>query len=94
MPPKIRAYRALPRFRKAFQKLPAEKQQEVEATLRDLIQPTIPNSRGVKRLQGTRKNEGEIWEARLDRKFRLTFRMDEDIAVLRNVGPHEILSDP
>lgn len=94
MPPSIRAFRRLPRFDRALKKLPEERHDQLKELLQDLLLPAIPNGRHVKLMSGIPKRDGDIWEARLDRKFRLTFHMDGDVAVLRNIGPHDILNDP
>lgn len=94
MPPTIRAYRALRRFEKAAKTLPSDQKEKLKKALYDLQRPDVPGVRNAKKMRGLGKRYGEIWEAKLDDKCRLTFHMDDDVAVLRNVGPHDILNDP
>ena len=39
----------------------------------------------VKKMKGT----NYIWEARVSRSIRITFQVERDVIVLRNIGPHD-----
>ena len=39
-------------------------------------------------------NQDDIWEARIDEHYRMTFQIYNDIIILRRVGTHEIYRKP
>ncbi len=72
-------------FKTAFQDLSDRDRTRVEKALwlmaSDLRHPGLR----VKKMEGT----GTVWEARASRSIRITFQVDGDTIVLRNVGPHD-----
>ncbi len=73
------------RFRRAYRALTAEDRQRVQNALRRLAEnPRHPGLR-VKKMRGA----GGIWEARASRALRITFEMEGDVLILRNVGGHD-----
>ena len=73
------------RFRKAYGGLAEGDAKRVRKALELLAtDPRHPRLR-VKEMQGTAK----IWEARASDSLRITFEVDEDRIVLRNVGSHD-----
>jgi mRNA-degrading endonuclease RelE of RelBE toxin-antitoxin system len=73
------------RFDQAYAKLPAEIQrQAVEQLLRLEVDPQHPSLHTHKR-----RGEGDVWQARVTRSYRLFFRMEGDTITLIDVGPHE-----
>lgn len=40
------------------------------------------------------KNQADVWEARVDYHFRVTFRIVGDVISVRRVGTHEIYRNP
>jgi len=73
------------RFRRAFAALSGEEQALVEKALRALTTDLRHPGLRVKRIQGTQR----IWEARASRSLRITFEVEGDAVVLRNVGRHD-----
>ncbi|MCJ7623957.1 MAG: hypothetical protein MUO76_10675 [Anaerolineaceae bacterium] len=79
------------RFKRAYKKLPKEVQGKVKKSLKQLdIDPRYP-ALHVHPIRGT---DG-IFEARVDRKYRLSFEFSGDDLLLRNVDNHdECLKNP
>jgi len=76
---KIKAYR---RFKKAYSTLPANIQLKVDRQLKILLEDMRHPSLHTKKIKG----ETDIWEARIDFHYRLTFEIIEDTIFLRVVG--------
>lgn len=73
------------RFEKAFKALDARVQRKVLRALLLLEEnPRHPSLR-VKPVQGTK----EIWEARVDRQYRMTLQFEQDTRIMRNVDSHD-----
>ncbi len=73
------------RFRRAYRKLEPRQREQVKKTLAQLlVDHTHPGLR-VKRVRGT---DG-VWELRAGRDIRVTFEIETDAYVLRNVGHHD-----
>ena len=87
--PKIKKVDLLSRFQRAYKKLNPEMQAAVDEAIKDLLKNPIPNSRRVHKMGG-QKN---IWEVRVTRDYRMSFSLDGDTAVLRNVDSHDELID-
>jgi mRNA-degrading endonuclease RelE of RelBE toxin-antitoxin system len=80
------------RFKKAYRKLPPEIQKKIQKALRLLAEnPRHPSLR-TKPIQGT----AGIYEARVDRSYRMTYeRLPDDKVLMRVVGKHdETLKNP
>jgi mRNA-degrading endonuclease RelE of RelBE toxin-antitoxin system len=79
------------RFKKAYQKLPSDIQQKVKKALRLLSEnPRHPSLR-VRKIQGV----NNIYEGRVDQKYRFSFEFDGDDKILRNIDNHdECLKNP
>lgn len=78
------------RFKKKYKSLPAAIQ---KATLKQLEMLAADNrhpSLNIKKMQGT----PNIWECRITKAYRLTFEIEGDVILLRNIGPHDILKKP
>ncbi len=81
----MRRFQYTERFKHAYDKLDEAAAAQVDNTLRILLaDPRHPGLR-TKRVQGTHR----IWETGVGRSFRLTFEMEGDLLILRNVGPHD-----
>jgi mRNA-degrading endonuclease RelE of RelBE toxin-antitoxin system len=79
------------RFIKAYERLPKHVQAKAKKSLRLLDTDFRHPSLRAKRVQGT----DDIFEARVDYKYRLTYQRRGDWLVLRNVGPHDdVLNRP
>ena len=85
---KIKAYE---RFRKSYRELPVSIQRKVDKQVRLLSEDFNYSSLHTKKIKG---KEG-IWEARIDRCYRMTFEVIEGAIFLRVVGDHEeVLRNP
>jgi len=83
------------RFKRAFQALPKEVQKKAVRALRLMASDMHYPALVVKKVQGY----PDIWEARVDIKYRLTFQYEqkegETICILRNIDNHdECLKNP
>jgi mRNA interferase RelE/StbE len=65
--------------------LTGEDQRRVRKALSLLAEDARHPGLRAKRMQGTEK----IWEARASRSLRITFEIEEDVILLRNVGHHD-----
>jgi mRNA interferase RelE/StbE len=73
------------RFRRAYRTLSGEDQKRVQRAFRRISEELRHPVLRIKRIRGTRG----IWEARASRALRLTFEVNGDRIVLRNVGRHD-----
>lgn len=82
-------FRRTERFKKAFRSLPKPIQEKAIKALRLLVENPRHPSLQVKKIQGTEN----IWEARVDQKYRFTFQFESEnnqtIVVLRNIDNHD-----
>ena len=74
------------RFKRAYKRLSRDEQEQFKKALQNLLRhgARYP-SLHMKRIKGTRS----IWEARVSRGCRMTFEIDGDRLMLRNVGAHD-----
>ena len=73
------------RFRRAYRKLEPRRREQVKKALAQLLADRAHPGLRVKRVRGT---EG-VWELRVGRDIRVTFQIETDAYVLRNVGHHD-----
>jgi mRNA-degrading endonuclease RelE of RelBE toxin-antitoxin system len=85
--PSISGFKSLPRFERALRKLEPDVRKQVKETLDKLLSDSDRSGLRVKKLQGS----SSIWSVRVDRNYRISFSLNEDIAVLRNVASHDKL---
>ena len=85
---RIGKFRYKQSFKKDHNQLPPAVRKRADRCLEDLLLNPIPLSRQVKKRKGARKNNPDIWQARVTRDVRLTFEMDGEIAILRRIGTH------
>jgi len=79
------------RFKRAYQALPVHLQIKVDKTLRLLAVNLRHPSLQVKKMKG----RDDLYEARVDLRYRLTFLMEHDVFILRVVGDHDdVLKNP
>ena len=78
-------------FKRAYRKLSRENRDRASKDIRQLVEdPRHPGLR-VRRIEGTRN----VWEARVSRSWRLTFKAQGDTYLLRNIGEHnKVLKKP
>ncbi|MCL5883678.1 MAG: hypothetical protein M1539_06875 [Actinobacteria bacterium] len=72
-------------FRRGYGKLPLAVQEKVDRQIVALATDPHHPSLVVKKIKGA----PGIWEARVDRGYRMTFVVREDVIILRRVGPHD-----
>jgi len=73
------------RFKKAWKELSEEEKNMARKALRNLATDLRYPALRVKKMQGVE----HIWEARVSRSIRMTFRIEGDRIVLRNIGRHD-----
>ncbi|MFV2045103.1 MAG: hypothetical protein ACC700_17945 [Anaerolineales bacterium] len=73
------------RFRRRYRSLSQEDQKRVQKALRQMAEDLRYPALRIKRIQGTAK----IWEARASRSLRITFEVEGEHLILRNVGHHD-----
>ena len=78
------------RFARQYRILPDAIRKRVDAQLELLLQNPRHSSLRSKKMQGT----SGIWELRVTQGYRLTFQIQQDLYLLRNVGTHDILRQP
>jgi mRNA interferase RelE/StbE len=73
------------RFKKAWKELRETEKALAAKALQNLLNDLRYPGLGVKKIQGA----GGIWEARVSRSIRITFLIDGDSIILRNIGKHD-----
>jgi len=73
------------RFKRAYKKLEPQYRELVKKALTPLQSDRNYPGLRVKRVQGTSR----IWETRAGRDIRITFEIEAEFYVLRNVGHHD-----
>ena len=73
------------RFKKVWKELNAEEQEFARKALRNLATDMRYPALRVKKMQGV----GHLWEARVSRSLRITFQIQGDTIILRNIGHHD-----
>ena len=85
---KVKAYA---KFRGFYRKLPKAIRRKALRQIRKLSKNSRHPSLRVKKIQGT----ADIWEARIDLHYRMTFEIVDDTIFLRVIGHHdEALKNP
>ncbi len=73
------------RFKKVWKELSTEEQELARKALRNLATDMRYPALRVKKMQGVE----HIWEARVSHLLRMTFQIQGDTIVLRNIGHHD-----
>ena len=73
------------RFKKAWQELTEEEKDLAGKALRNLATDLRYPALRVKKIQGVE----HIWEARVSRSLRMTFEIEGNRIILRNIGRHD-----
>ncbi len=80
-----------PQFDLDYQKLPVKIKTKLHRQLKAISENLRHPSLRTKKIQG----HSDIWEARIDRFYRFTFKIINDIVFLRRAGKHdEALKSP
>ncbi len=77
-------------FIKDYTKLPDDKQKKVDRLLNLLKQDLYHPGLNARKMTG----KEQIWEARVDVHYRMTFKIEGELLVMRRVGTHEIYRRP
>lgn len=89
--PKISTIGRLPHFERAYKSLGPQIQKGVDEAIKDLFKNPFPPGRHVHKMGGYRN----IWEVRINQDYRMSFQLDGDKAILRNVDSHDkLLKNP
>jgi mRNA interferase RelE/StbE len=72
-------------FKKAWQHLNEEEKALARKAVKNLVMDIGYPALRVKKIRGTE----HIWEARASRLLRLTFQIEGDTIILRNIGHHD-----
>lgn len=75
---------------KQYAKLLAAIRKKVDRQVGYLGQTVLHSGMNARKMSGY----ADIWEARIDEHYRLTFKLEEDVITLRKVGTHEIYRKP
>ena len=73
------------RFKKAWKQLNEDEKALAQKAIRNLATDIRYPALRVKKMQGVE----HIWEARVSRSLRMTFEIEGDTIVLRNIGRHD-----
>jgi len=73
------------RFKKVWRELNEEERDLARKALRNLVTDLRYPALRVKKMQGVE----HIWEARVSRSLRMTFEIEGDTIILRNIGRHD-----
>ena len=85
---RITSYQFTKKFKKEYQTLPKEIQDNFDKKLALLLEDIFHPSLRVKMIQGTKYR----WEGSITMKYRFTFEMHGKKAIFRTIGTHDILS--
>ncbi len=78
-------------FKKAWKELTEEQKTSARKAIENLLADIRYPALRVRKIKGTK----DIWEARVNRSIRITFQIEEDLIILRNIGQHdETLGNP
>ncbi len=86
----MKKIRFLNSFVKGYAKLPLNIQQTADKQIERLL--SNPNHPGLnmKKMRDPRN----IWEIRISRSHRATFQIQDDLYIMRRIGPYDILKKP
>ena len=73
------------RFKKAWEELNEEEKALARKAIGNLVTDVRYPALRVKKIRGTR----DIWEARASLSLRMTFQIEGDMIILRNIGHHD-----
>jgi mRNA interferase RelE/StbE len=85
---RITSYQFTKKFKKEYQKLPGEIQDNFDKKLSLLLEDILHPSLKAKRIQGTKNR----WEGSITMKYRFTFELHGNKAIFRTIGTHDIFS--
>lgn len=77
-------------FVRDYRKLPKQIQMAVDKQIELLLSNPSHPSLNTKKMNDPR----DIWEVRITKSYRFTYRIEDDAYVLRRVGTHDVLKNP
>jgi len=77
-------------FEMGYARLPMSIRKKVDRQIGYLIQDIRHPGAHAKKMESV----GDIWEARIDRHYRMTFEIIGDVILFRRVGTHAVLKTP
>ncbi len=77
-------------FIRDYRALPDQIQNTVDKKLKLFLNNQRHPSLNIKKMQDPR----DIWEGRITKGYRFTFRMEGEVCLLRRLGTHDILRTP
>ena len=72
------------KFKKSYDKLPQKLKTKTKKSLELLKKDFFYPSLHTKKMEGV-----NLWEGRIDRSYRFTFKKAEDTIILRTIGQHD-----
>ena len=85
---KIKNYQFTKKFKKQYQTLPREIQNNFDKKLSIFLENMFHPSIRVKRIQGTKSR----WEGSITMSYRFTFELIESRVIFRAIGTYDILN--
>jgi mRNA-degrading endonuclease RelE of RelBE toxin-antitoxin system len=85
---RIASYKFTKKFKKEYEALPKEIQNNFDKKLSFFLENIFHPSIRTKRIQGTKNR----WEGSVTMKYRFTFELHGNKAIFRTIGTHDILS--
>jgi mRNA-degrading endonuclease RelE of RelBE toxin-antitoxin system len=77
-------------FVRMYAKLPPAIRKKVDRQLFNLAQDIRHPALYARKMTGV----GDIWEARVNSHYRMTFQITDNVIILRKVGTHDIYRNP
>ena len=74
-------------FEQAYSRLTGQEKQSVLKAIAFLGENPRHPGLHVKKMEG----RGNVWEARVSRRLRMTFEMSGETIIMRNVGEHDVV---
>lgn len=74
------------RFIKQRKKLPPPVEKKLKRQIKRLVENREHPSLNIKKMRA----RDDIYEARIDYHYRMTFQINDDVLILRQVGTHQI----
>lgn len=82
-------YRRSPKFRKAYESLPADIKQKVRKAFKLFREDPRHPSLYTKKMKGLENT----WEGRIDIHYRFIFEYGDDEVIFLNIGPHDVIDE-
>ncbi|MEW6619120.1 MAG: hypothetical protein AB1422_07225 [bacterium] len=81
-------------FKYDYKNLPIQTQEQINKQIRLLLKNPHHPSLHTKKMEGEKGKKG-IWEGRITKGIRFSFKIEKDTYILRRVGPHnKVLKQP